>query len=250
MKGKIGLQLYSIRNVIDKENLEEVLEEVKAIGYEGVEFFDFYGKSAHEIARIMEKVNLEPISSHVDYEKILKNTEETIGFHKEIGCKNIIVPWLSEKRFKDKDAVKETAKDLSELAERVEERGLKLGYHNHDQEIVKVNDITAFELFDKLISDKLMIQPDVGNAEKAGIDAAEYFFGFKSEFISLHVKDAKRKGGAEAPLGEGDVNLKKYIQMGERRNISWYIIENEGSTAPMNAVRNDFNFLNSLKIQS
>lgn len=248
MKGKIGLQLYSIRKEMNADNFEEVLKKVKSIGYDGVEFFDFYDKPASEIKVAVENADLEPVSSHVGYDEIVEDPEGVMDYHEKIGCKNLVVPWFSEEHFETEEAVKETAEKLSKLAEKVSDRGFQLGYHNHDQEIVEIGDTTAFEMFDNLIGDKLLIQPDVGNAEKAGIDAAEYFTGFKSGFISLHVKDSKREEAVDTPLGEGDVDLKKFVKMGLERDVEWYIIENEGSDDPMEAVKKDFEFLNSLKV--
>ena len=37
MNGKIGLQLYSLKEIMNKDNFVEVLQKIKSYGYEGIE---------------------------------------------------------------------------------------------------------------------------------------------------------------------------------------------------------------------
>lgn len=50
----IAYQIYSAREQAE-ENLEKVLSVLKDIGYEGVEFAGFYGKSYEEINQLIKK---------------------------------------------------------------------------------------------------------------------------------------------------------------------------------------------------
>ena len=69
MEGKIGLQLYSLKDILKKDNFVEVLEKVKSYGYEGVEGVErdgdpdtvhlFCGKEASEIKSILRDLDKE-----------------------------------------------------------------------------------------------------------------------------------------------------------------------------------------------
>lgn len=60
---KVGLQLYSIRDKME-ENMDKALENVKEIGYDYVEFAGYFGKSADEIKKLLDKYELTCISVH------------------------------------------------------------------------------------------------------------------------------------------------------------------------------------------
>jgi sugar phosphate isomerase/epimerase len=69
---KIAYQLYSARDAAEKD-LGKVLREIAALGYEGVEFAGFHGRSADEVAALLDESGLEAVSSHVPFEDILKD---------------------------------------------------------------------------------------------------------------------------------------------------------------------------------
>ena len=62
-KFKLGLQLYTIRDEMEKD-MDACLKKVKEMGYECVEFAGFFGKSAEEVKAILDKYGLEAVSSH------------------------------------------------------------------------------------------------------------------------------------------------------------------------------------------
>ena len=51
--GRPALQLYSIRKYIQKVGLEKALADVRAIGYEAVEFAGYYNFSAKELKKML-----------------------------------------------------------------------------------------------------------------------------------------------------------------------------------------------------
>ena len=71
-KFKIGLQLYSVREDMQKD-FEGTLKKVKEMGYDGVEFAGLYGKTAAEVKAICKEVGLVPISAHIPFVDMIKN---------------------------------------------------------------------------------------------------------------------------------------------------------------------------------
>ena len=66
-KKKLGLQLYTIRHLIEK-NVEESLYNVAQLGFQNVEIYGynkkFFGKTVTEFAEILKKNKLHVLSSH------------------------------------------------------------------------------------------------------------------------------------------------------------------------------------------
>ncbi len=90
---RIGYQLYSAREEA-AQDLEKTLRELSDLGYEGVEFAGFYGKSAQEVRALLDAHGLEALSSHVALEWIEEDMFGVIAFHQAIGCRRIAVPYL------------------------------------------------------------------------------------------------------------------------------------------------------------
>ena len=61
---KYGLQLYSVRDVTEK-NLAEALRAVADLGYASVEFAGFFGHSAEEVKRLLAQNGLAVNGAHL-----------------------------------------------------------------------------------------------------------------------------------------------------------------------------------------
>ena len=88
---KYGLQLYSVRDVA-KEHFEDTLKLVAEDGYALVESAGFFGRTAEEVKKALDALNLTLCSTHTGFEALRDHFEEQIAFHKAVGCKNIIIP--------------------------------------------------------------------------------------------------------------------------------------------------------------
>ncbi|MBQ7391055.1 MAG: sugar phosphate isomerase/epimerase, partial [Clostridia bacterium] len=62
----VAIQVYSVRNDASAD-LRGTLEQIKEMGYEGVEFAGLYGHTPEEVRAICEEIGLVPISAHVPY---------------------------------------------------------------------------------------------------------------------------------------------------------------------------------------
>lgn len=263
---KIGLQLYSLRNVLDAENFNEIIREVGEVGYDGVEFYKFYNKPASEVKSVLNDYGLEPISSHVAIDKLREDFDETLEYHEEIGCDTIIVPYLPAENFESRSTIRETSNELSELAEKASARGFDFGYHNHWHEFFTLDSTTAFEVFAKEVPNSVGLQPDVGHVQRGGIDPVGLLKELDNRFVSFHIKDIGGKKGVDIPLGgeltveeaeklggkfedvrlgNGVVDLPGVLDLGEKLGVSWFIVEDE-SAEDLEAVDIDYKYLDSL----
>lgn len=276
MKGTIGLQLYSLKEIIDGNSFAEVLKKVKAIGYEGVEGVErdgdpdtvhlFCGKKAQEIRSILDDTGLRLVSNHIGFYDLKKNFNKIVQYHKEIGCDTLVIAGIPGVLFKDRDTVRRMVKEMIEIQEKVSAEGMDLAFHNCPLNFVSRE---SYELFAMELEDTLAIQPDAGNARIVGIDPARYYRKFRNRFVSLHVKDGKKGSADMLPLddgeagkenetiwnkfkelsttvGNGDTNLRKFIRLGEKRGVSWFIVEEDITEDPLKTVEDAYQYLVSL----
>ena len=67
---KLGLQLYSVRENLEKDFLG-TLKKVREMGYEGGELAGIYGHTGKEVKEMFEQADLIPISAHVSYQDLM-----------------------------------------------------------------------------------------------------------------------------------------------------------------------------------
>ena len=92
MATEYGLQLFSVRDVTDKD-LEGTLRAVAEMGYKYVEYAGFFGHSAEQVKEWQDKYGLKCSGTHSGWGELLpENIEATIAFHKTIGNPNYIIP--------------------------------------------------------------------------------------------------------------------------------------------------------------
>src|SRR6185369_12653319 len=77
----IGLQLYSVRNDCAKD-LPGVLKAVAKMGYTGVEFAGYHGRTAQELRQLLDENHLECYGTHIGLETLTgDNLDKTIEFN-------------------------------------------------------------------------------------------------------------------------------------------------------------------------
>ena len=142
----VALQLYSLRDVIPYD-VEGTLASVAKMGYQGVEFAGYYGKSAKELRGILDDNGLLVAGTHIGLETLLGDEfDKTVEFNQELGNKFLIVPGLAEERRNSVKAWKDTAKIFNDLAEKVKPFGMRVGYHNHWDEFKAMEGQLPFDV--------------------------------------------------------------------------------------------------------
>lgn len=251
MKFPVALQLYSVRDEMEKD-FEKTLAEVKKLGYDGVEFAGLFGKSAAEIKALLEKYELVPISAHVPYYDMLENPEAVLADYKEIGCKYIAVPYLTEECRPGTDGFADTVKGIDKIARAAKNLGLQLLYHNHDFEFVKIDGKYALDvLYDTIPEEFLKTEIDTCWVNVAGENPAAYIEKYTGRAPVVHLKDFFMKDGAKAgqlykligieseeeeseeetfgfrPVGHGKQNFPEILASCEKAGAQWVVVEQD-----------------------
>src|SRR5947209_5011524 len=77
----IGLQLYSVRDACAKD-LPGVLKAVAKMGYTGVEFAGYYGRTAQELRQMLDEDGLKCYGTHIGLDTLLgDNFAKTVEFN-------------------------------------------------------------------------------------------------------------------------------------------------------------------------
>ena len=215
-KKEIGLQLYSIRQLIGNTekfaaNQEQVLADLAKMGYTAVEAANYgngklYGMTPEDFKACMDKAGLKPISTHTTRglskeelaagapsEETMKWWDECIAAHKTAGMEYIVTP---------SQPIPETLKDLqiwceyhNAIGKKCAEAGLKYGYHNHSGEFKKVEDQVMIDYMIQNTDPKnVFFEMDVYWTVMGKASPVEYFKKYPGRFKLLHIKDHKEIG--------------------------------------------------------
>lgn len=270
----IALQFYSVRDEAEK-NFFTTLKKVREMGYDGVEFAGLYGHSPEEIKAECEKIGIVPMSAHVPFDELINDTEKTINDYKTIGCKYIAVPYLTEERRPGTDKFGETIEYIKKIGEKCAEAGIKLLYHNHDFEFVKIDGEYGLDILYKEVSPELLeTELDTCWVNVGGENPAEYIEKYSGRTPVVHLKDFVMKGKEKPkklydligiddeneaasedefsfkPVGYGVQDFEAIMKASEKSGAEWVVVEQDqpdkGNTS-LNAAKMSIDYIKNLK---
>ncbi len=268
----IAIQLYSVRDDMAKD-FEGTLKKIKAMGYDGVEFAGTFGKSAAEIKKMCADIGLVPISAHVPFVDMMKDPEGVISKYKEIGCEQVVIPYLTPEFRPGAERFGEVIEGAKVLGDVCKKLGMKLAYHNHDFEFVKVNGEYALDiLYSEVSADLLQTQLDTCWVNVGGENPADYIRKYSGRTPTVHLKDfvgskgenmyaligiddgAQKKVNEEEafclrPVGYGKQDFPAILKASEEAGAKWVIVEQDNPSmdkTPMECAEMSINYLRSL----
>jgi sugar phosphate isomerase/epimerase len=239
----VGLQLYSLR-VQCKTDLPGMLTAVSKIGYRGVEFAGYHGRSAKELRKLLDDNGLVACGTHTPYESVLGDKlKDTVEFNLTIGNKFLIVPWMAEA--KSKQEWLDRAKLFNDIAAKVKPDGLWVGYHAHQHDFKQIDGVSAWDLFFGNTKPEVIMQLDTSNCCEGGADPVAVLKKYPGRARSIHLK--AHGGGPDAVIGEDKVDWKEVFAFCEGKGkTQWYVVEHESGKDPLDAVKRCFEALRKL----
>jgi sugar phosphate isomerase/epimerase len=231
----IGLELYSVRNVLAKD-LMGTVSGVAKMGYQCVEFFSPYYSwttdYASKVRKELDALGLRCYSTHNGTESFTPaGIGKAIELNKILGTHYIVMAYPGEP--KTVDEWKKVAETLDKANDTMKAQGLHAGYHNHDAEWRPVGGQKPIEVIAANTDKSIMLQLDVGTCVATGNDPVAWIEKNPGRIRSLHLKEWSPKVQYKALFGEGVAPWKKIFAAAESvGGAEYYLIEQEGSRYP------------------
>jgi sugar phosphate isomerase/epimerase len=264
----IGLQLYSVRNMLPKD-YEGTLKQLAALGYQEVEAAGFFNHTAVDVKRAMNQAKLRCVSAHYSLKDLLGQLDATIQFGKTLGLDYIVCssPWFKEPaRVRDPgsgaarewmtlDDWKWNAEQLNRVGEQINATGMNFAYHNHTPEFRSENGVMFYDELLRLTDPgKVAMELDCGWATVAGQKPADLLTRYRDRIKMLHIKDFKltpTTTPANAPpsteLGRGTIDYHPIFAAAKKADIKHVFVEQEEfDMPPMEALRIDADYMRAL----
>ncbi len=242
---RIGLQLYTIRDEAQKD-LDGALARVAKIGYDDVEFAGYYGHSAADVRRMLDRHRLYAPSAHVPLERLRGEMDKVLEEAKIVGHQYITCPYIDEKE-RTHDGYADVAAALNRAGVAARKEQIKLAYHNHDFEFTPLPD--GRKPYDVLLN---LTEPDVVDMEmdlfwavKGGADPLAYFKEWPGRFTMLHIKDMDAAGNM-VDVGKGKIDFARIFAARVRAGMVYSFVEHDQPADPWASITDSYNYLKKL----
>lgn len=253
----IGLQLYTLRNELQKDLLGTI-KQVATIGYREVEIYDLYGNPPAKFARILKDNGLTAPSGHYMTKQVKSNWDKEIANAKTMGLKYMVNAILEPEERQTLDDYKRLADLFNKAGEQTSQAGIRYCYHNHNFEFKKYGSTTAYDYLLKTLDPKFVnFEMDCFWVTHAGQDPVAYLQKYPGRFPLLHIKDMQdhpaptqefdAKMGLFAPVGHGSIDWKRIFEAADTGGMKHFFVEqDECEQPPLDAVRLSYQYLHTL----
>ena len=236
----IGLELYSVRNDLDKD-VYGTLKAVAKMGYEGVEFAGPPKHSARVLRAILDEVGLVCCGWHTPFALVQDDKlAETIAFNKILGNRYVIIPGLPGNVTGSRANWRKVADFFNQLTDKLAPHGMVTGYHNHHTEFTPLEGEAPWDTFFGNAAPEVVMQLDTGNALHGGGLSVPVLKRYPGRAKSVHLKPYSPKLVKEserAPfgpvIGDDEIPWAEVFRLCETiGGTEWYVVEYESDAYP------------------
>lgn len=271
----VGIQVYGLRDLLENtpENFENVMTEVKNMGYDGVELAGLYGMAPADVRAILDRVGLRAISAHVPFDDMVNDPDQVIADYKVIGVDYLVMPYLApEFRPAEPESFLKFLETLKEIGQKIADNGLELLYHNHDFEFVRMpNGEYGYDvMFENIVPEALKPELDTCWCDVATGMPKEYIDKYAGRIPVVHLKDYIKKGSVKnmykligveeeaaeeesgyfgfRPVGFGQMIWEPILESSLNAGAKWVIVEQDEhyELSPLECARRSREYLRIL----
>ncbi len=245
-KFKMGLQLFTIRDAMEKDPLG-TLKVVASLGYEDTETYGFdtnkgtyYGYEAEDFKKILDDLNLTATSGHYNFSDYFEASEDNLKRFvdlcimgaKALNKKYITWPWLAPK-YRNIEQFKRLADKLNIIGEQVTNAGLGFAYHNHDFEFIEEQGETGYQIIlDRTDAALVKLQLDLyWVMHSSKLSPAELISLQPGRYVMWHIKDMDKRTRDYTELGNGSIDYTQILPQAEKAGLEFYYLEQGGNFA-------------------
>jgi sugar phosphate isomerase/epimerase len=265
--GKIGLQLYSVKDIIEKD-LKGTLQQLAAMGYKEIESYPgqkghYFGVAPKEFKTMLNDMGMELVSSHFpsgsskgksgawQQASMLHNFEELAEKAAETGQKYLTCSSIDESLRKTPDDLKRIADLFNKAGETTKKAGMQFAYHNHDFEFKKVGDKLIYDaMLENTDPELVKYEMDIFWVVAGGQDPMAYFTKYPNRFPLGHVKDMdKQDKNKNTEIGTGTINFAEILKAANTNGMKHFFVEQETFTRPsIESMKMNYDNLSKLSV--
>jgi sugar phosphate isomerase/epimerase len=234
-KSAIGLQLYTLRDVIPADP-KGVLKKVADAGYTKLETYGYdngkiFGMDFKEFSKYANGLGMKITSGHypLALAKDLEKWEKAVLDAKAIGQEYMVVPYINAPERTTIEDYKNICAALNKAGEICNKHGVRLNYHNHNFEFETLEGQLPYDVMLKELDPKKVgMEMDLYWVVFAGKDPLAYFEKYPGRFEQWHVKDMDKEDRTKnADVGTGSIDFKPIFEKANQSGMKQFYVEQE-----------------------
>ncbi|WP_050515361.1 sugar phosphate isomerase/epimerase [Streptomyces rimosus] len=249
--GRLGIQLYTLRDQTSSLGFARVFEELARHGYDEVEFAGYTQGSAGPVTlprlrRLLRDHGLRGIGSHVGHASadpaaytFATNLTKVLDDAETLGLPYIGTPSVPDRYGNTVDAWKRAAAEFNAYGAAARARGMRFYHHNHAEEFAFAADDPRVRLYDVLLTETdprlVFFEMDIfwayvaqyrfsrrPDGTPAPFEPLDHVLRAPGRYPLFHVKDgehdtASQDGYRMVDVGDGDIDYRCFISAVQRR---------------------------------
>ena len=240
-KGRIGLQLWSIRPEMT-EDFTGSLKKIGEIGYSGIETFGhfkegekFFGHTTKEVDTIVKDMGMSVCGTMYQGEEFLPenvNTPEWDSWRRciaevnSVGAKWIVQASAPGIYIKTMDQLKYIVTYFTLASELCKQNGIKFGFHTHEHNFIVIDGICAIDYLLQNTNPKLVFfQLDMCNLLSEGVDPMDYLLKYPRRFPLWHATDYDVEAKQIVEVGKGNMNYPALMEKAKSFGLEQLTVE-------------------------
>lgn len=248
----LSIQLYSLRHL---GGLDRQLDAAARAGFTNVETIGSHLDDPKALKAALAARGLHAPSGHIGLPALRGELDRVADAAAETGIAQLFMPALPpEERSGDADAWRRVGAELGEMAARLKERGISLGYHNHHWELVRFSDGSRPLdcLFDGAAGSPLVWQADIAWLARGGDDPKVWLEKYAGLLVSTHVKDQAPAGQNEdedgwCDVGSGILDWPDLWAFASARGARLMVVEHDNPKDPAGSAARSFSYLQTIR---
>lgn len=227
--GKLGIQLFTIRDKVSSLGFRVVFERLAEMGYSEVEFAGYTQNQVgpitpQEIRQLLDDNGLRAVGGHRGIGNFANNMEEELDIAETLGMQHIgtanaptgnrtIAGYLA------------AAEQFNGFGAAAAARGLKFYQHNHQHEFAFANDDPSVRLYDVFLENTdpslVFLEMDVywafvGKHIYPGFEPIDYVLANRERYPLFHLKDGRANpqsgnGYDIVEFGAGSIDFQAFL---------------------------------------
>lgn len=238
----LSIQLYSLREYGD---LDRQLDALAEIGFRLVETVGGHLADATATRARLDAHGLKAPTGHVGMADLRSRLDWVADQARTVGIEQLFMPAVPlEEREMAPEGWRAVGAELGAMAQRLQDQGLALGYHNHHWELLAFPDgRTPLELlFDGAKGSPLTFEADLAWLVRGGVDPMAWLDWYRDRLRAVHVKDIAPAGenvdeDGWCDVGVGTLDWPTLWRESLAHGARWMVLEHDKPKDPLHFAR-------------
>jgi Sugar phosphate isomerases/epimerases len=253
----IGVQLYTLRNVLPEKPLE-TLRALEEIGFQEVEAV---GGDLDKIWPSLKQTSLKPTSLHLNTALFTREQDKlpaALDDAAKRGFRYVVCPYIAPRDRGGADVMRRLGETLNKAGEVCKKAGLRLCYHNHAFEFEPAGDGTLLDVLMKATDPALVgLELDMMWSQVAGVSPVSVLEKYGKRVELMHLKDlapdVEKRYNEGIPrmafreVGNGVIDVPAVLRAASKAGVKHYFVEQDQTPGdPLASLKQSHSYLKKL----